>query len=109
MSPLERYTPHICSQLRQLAESRQWHLWDTTKPPSTEFQEDVQLTYHLHLAADASGSRAGMPPMPRFPIRLHLSADLLDPAEFIRHYLSRHPPAPWNHSDNRPRSRAICA
>jgi hypothetical protein len=109
MSHLERYTPEICSQLRQLAESRQWHQWDTTKAPGEDLLEDVELTYHLHLAAEASGTRAGMPPMPKFPIRFIYSGDSLDPAEFILNYLRRYPPPPWNRSDNRRRPMSVCA
>ena len=109
MSQIERYTPEICAQLRQIAESRQWHQWDITQASGQDLLEDVELTYHLHLAAEASGFRAGMPPMPNFPIRFIYSEDALDPAEFILNYLRRHPPKPWNRSDNLRSCVCACA
>ena len=109
MSHLERYTPEICSQLRQIAESRQWHPWNLTAPPSAELNEDLLLTYHLHLAAEAAGVRAGLPPMPRFPIRCSFAEHAPDPAEFILLCLRRNPPAPWNRMDSSARVHAVCA
>ena len=67
MRHLERYTPEICSQLRQMAERRQWKDWRHRDGSHEELLEDLKLTYHLHIAAQASGARAGMPPMPPFP------------------------------------------
>lgn len=108
MSQLELYTPEICSELRRLAETRQWHPWDPSKAPPEDLLEDVELTYHLHLAAEANGARAGMPPMPAFPLSFRYSEGSLDPGEFILAYLSRHP-RQWNQSDNRARLLSACA
>lgn len=109
MSYLERYTPEICFQLRQIAESRQWRQWDPSNSPSDDLLEDVELTYHLHLAAEASGARSGMPPMSNFPVKFKFATDSLDPAEFILSYLRRYPSRPWNRSDNRQQSLCACA
>jgi hypothetical protein len=109
MSHLERYTPEICSQLRQLAESRQWQPWGPSNAQREDLLEDVELTYHLHLAAEASGTRAGMPPMPAFPLSFSDPEGSLDPAQFILHYMRRHPPFPWHQSDNAIRSASACA
>ena len=114
MSLLERYTPEICSQLRQFAETRQWHQWNPNKIKPEELakqdlREEVELTYHLHLAAEATGARAGMPPMSAFPAKFRYSGPPPHPREFILHYLARHPHGPVNQSDNCPRSLSACA
>ena len=109
MSLLELYTPEICSQLRQLAESRQWQPWEPGEARRDALLEDVELTYHLHLAAEACGTRAGMPPMPAFPINFRYTEGASDPAEFILKYLRRHPPLPWNQSDSAGKFMGICA
>lgn len=109
MSDLERYTPEICAQLRHFAEMRQWHRWDATHVQGgalsndrlrSDVLEDVELTYHLHLAAEASGMRAGMPAMPPLPLKINLGEKSLDPAEFILNYRRRHSPWQWNQLDN---------
>lgn len=109
MSHLELYTPEICSQLRQLAECRQWQPWDPNKAQREDILEDVELTYHLHLAAEANGARAGMPPMSAFPLSFSYCEGSLDPAEFIAQYRRRHPPGAWNQLDNAGGSRSACA
>lgn len=97
---LERYTPEICSHLRHMAETRQWKDWHVVDSAHEELLEDLELTYHLHVAAEATGVRKGMPPMPPFPARVIDSEGLLDPAEFIRGYQARHSHRAWNQSDN---------
>ena len=100
MRHIDRYTPEICSQLRQMAEQRQWNDWYRPDSRREELLEDLELTCHLHAAAEASGLRAGMAPMPAFPVRLIDSEGVLDPAEFIKTYWRRHSPHTWNRSDN---------
>jgi hypothetical protein len=85
MKHLELYTPDICSQLRQIAEVRQWRDWRRHTHEREAIEKDIELTYHLHAAAEASGARKGMPPMPPCPIHIH-SDHSLDPAEFIAGY-----------------------
>lgn len=97
---LERYTPEVCSQLRQLAERRHWNDWHRTDSRGEELLEDLELTYHLHVAAEVTGARKGMPPMPSFPVRLIDSEGVLDPVEFIRGQLRHNSPRTWNQSDN---------
>jgi hypothetical protein len=99
---LKRYSPEICAQLRAVAEQRHWHVWDKSAPRE-EILEEVELTYHLHLAAEAMGARAGFPTMPSFPFRFLDSEGILDPAEFLHAYRDRHStPWAWNQSDNGP-------
>ncbi len=86
MRRLDRYTPEICSQLRQIAEHRQWRNWNCADFGQEDVLEELELTYHLHVAAEASGARAGMAPMPTFPINFTDSEGRLDPAEFIKSY-----------------------
>jgi hypothetical protein len=82
MTQLDRYTPEICSQLAAIARQRNWRAWD--KPiQSEELLEDLELTYHLHAAAEANGVRAGLPSMPDFPIGFIDSEGFLDPAQFV--------------------------
>lgn len=101
MRAVDRYTPEICSKLRQIAEHRQWRNWSCQDFEREDLLEELELTYHLHLAAEASGARAGMAPMPTFPINFTDSEGHLDPAEFIRSYpRSRNPQRTWNRSDN---------
>ncbi len=97
---LERYTPEICSHLQQMAEHRQWKDWHLLDSANEELLEDLELTYHLHVAAEATGMRAGMPPMPLFPPRFIDSEGLLDPVEFVNVYRRRHSHGAWNQSDN---------
>jgi hypothetical protein len=100
MSYLDRYTPEVCSQLRQIAEQRSWRAWDKTVEQD-ELLEDLELTYHLHAAAEATGARAGLPAMPNFPIGFIDSEGLLNPAEFIKSFTLRRPLSwAWNQSDN---------
>jgi hypothetical protein len=100
MRRLDRYTPEICSQLRQIAEQRNWRAWDHSVQRD-ELLEDLELTYHLHVAAEATGKRAGFPAMPEFPIAFVDSEGILDPAGFVRSFFKRHAAAPiWNQSDN---------
>lgn len=82
MRHLDRYTPEICSQLRQLAEQRNWRAWDDAVKRD-EILDDLELTYHLHVAAEVTGKRAGLPAMPEFPIRFIDSEGILDPAQFV--------------------------
>jgi hypothetical protein len=84
MRHLERYTPEICSQLRQIAESRDWKSWHQQDAVREDLLQDLELSYHLHLAADVSGTRAGMPPMPPFPLCFADPTRVLDPEEFIK-------------------------
>lgn len=86
---LERYTPEVCSQLRQLAERRQWRDWRRADFRREELLEDLELTYHLHVAAEITGARKGMPAMPRSAVRFIDSEGVLDPVRFLK-----------NHSDN---------
>lgn len=108
MTFLDRYTPEICSQLRQMAEGRQWRSWNVQTAAREDLLEDLELTYHLHVAAEVSGSRAGLPPMPPLPFRLIDSEGLLDPAAFVRMH-ARHSPRRWNQMDNAVRDTAACA
>ena len=85
MRRLDRYTPDICLKLRQIAEQRSWRAWDGSVKHD-ELLQDLELTYHLHAAAEAAGARAGFPAMPEFPIRLIDSEGMLDPAEFVTSY-----------------------
>ena len=84
MTNFDRYTPEICSKLRQIAEARDWKNWRELGPD--DIRMEMELTYHLHLAADASGNRSGMPPMPPYPLRL--PSDNPDPAQFLEMYFS---------------------
>jgi hypothetical protein len=84
MGHLERYTPEICSQLRQIAESRDWTAWSQKDFAREEVLQDLELSFHLHAAAEAVGVRAGLPPMPPFPFCLADPAQFNDPEEFIR-------------------------
>lgn len=98
---LERYTPEVCSRLRQIAERREWRDWKQTGTKREDLLEEMELTYHLHRAAEAVGKRNGLPPMPLFPIRFIDSEGLLDPVEFINEYHRRHhSPGAWNQMDN---------
>ncbi len=98
---LERYTPEVCSHLRQIAERRNWNDWQRPGSEREELLEEMELTYHLHVAAEATGARRGMPPMPPFPFCFIDSEGILDPVEFLRAYKRRHgSPGGWNHSDN---------
>ncbi|MBV8896729.1 MAG: hypothetical protein JO051_09470 [Acidobacteriaceae bacterium] len=98
---LNRYSPEICTQLRKIAEQRDWHAWDRSVRRD-ELLEDLELTYHLHVAAEATGARAGLPAMPAYPVAFIDSEDVLDPAEFLRSYKARHEmPCAWNESDKR--------
>ncbi|HZS55143.1 MAG TPA: hypothetical protein VFA65_12115 [Bryobacteraceae bacterium] len=100
MRHLDRYTPEICSQLRQIAEQRSWRTWDKTVEQD-ELLEDLELTYHLHAAAEAMGARAGLPAMPNFPIGFIDSEGILDPIQFIKSFTLRRPlMRAWNQSDN---------
>lgn len=100
MRRLDRYTPEICSRIRQIAEQRKWRAWDQSVQQD-EILEDLELTYHLHAAAEATGARAGFPAMPEFPIAFVDSEGILDPAEFVVSFSARHPVTPlWNQSDN---------
>ena len=101
MQHLDRYTPAVCSELRQIAEHREWRTWDQLDFAREDLLEDLELTYHLHRAAEASGARAGLTPMPPFPLRFTDKEGLLDPAEFIK-YCSRGRSSTreWNHLDN---------
>lgn len=101
MKRVDRYTPEVCSQLRQIAESRKWRSWNRQEFGSHELLEDLELTYHLHIAAEASGARAGMAPMPPFPMGFTDSEGSLDPLEFINSYLrNRSSLSPLNQTDN---------
>lgn len=94
MSRLDRYTPEICSQLKTIAEKRDWRNWDRSVHWEN-LMEDLELTYHLHVAAAVSGTRAGLPQMPNSLID---SEGLLDPAEFLRGYFNgRHRMTLLNH------------
>lgn len=100
MRRLDQYTPEICCQLRQIAEERNWRAWDKSVQRD-ELLEDLELTYHLHVAAEAAGARAGFPAMPGFPIAFIDSEGLLDPSAFIKSFRARHPfERPWNQMDN---------
>jgi hypothetical protein len=100
MAHLDRYTPEICSQLAQIARRRNWRAWDKSIQ-SEELLEDLELTYHLHAAAEATGVRAGLPAMPEFPIGFIDSEGVLDPAKFVRSFCARYDLASgWNLSDN---------
>ena len=101
MRHLDRYTPEICSQLRQIAENRQWKSWNTWDFTRDDLLEELELTYHLHTAAEATGERAGMAPMPPFPISFSDPEGRLDPELFIKAY-SRGQSVrnPWNQSDS---------
>ena len=102
MARLDRYTPEICSHLRHIAEQRNWHAWDKSVR-SEELLEEVELTYHLHAAAQATGARAGFPAMPDFPIPFIDSEGALDPAKFVTSFYSRRNASiPFNRSDNGP-------
>jgi hypothetical protein len=83
MRRLDRYTPEICGKLRQIAEQRDWRSWDGSVKQD-ELLQDLELTYHLHAAAEAAGTRAGFPAMSGFPIHFIDSEGFLDPAEFVR-------------------------
>ena len=97
---LDRYSPEICAQLRRIAEQRNWRAWDRSLPRD-EVLEDLELTYHLHLAAEATGARAGFPAMPAFPIAFIDSEGALDPAEFLKSLkVSQHVSWAWNQSDS---------
>ena len=84
LNNLDRYTPEICSRLRQIAETRDWENWRELGPEDVRIE--VELTYHLHVAADASGTRCGMPPMPPCPLRVPFEDP--DPARFLEMYSS---------------------
>ncbi len=100
MRRLDKYTPDICSQLRQIAEQRNWRAWDGSVQRD-ELLEDLELTYHLHAAAEATGARAGFPAMPDFPIAFIDSEGVLDPAAFVNTFFARRlHPVPWNQLDN---------
>ncbi len=100
MANLDRYTPEICSRLRQIAERRNWRAWDGSIQRE-EVLEDLELTYHLHAAAEAAGARAGLPAMPKFPIRFIDSEGVLDPAQFVESFRARHEIVKFvNQSDN---------
>jgi hypothetical protein len=100
MRYLDRYTSEICSLLRQIAEQRNWRAWDAFVERD-ELLDDLELTYHLHAAAEATGARAGLPAMPEFPIGFIDSEGLLDPAEFVKSLATRRPLSrAWNQSDN---------
>ncbi len=104
MRHLDNYTPDICSQLRHIAERRDWRAWDNPIQRD-EVLEDLELTYHLHLAAEAAGVRAGLPAMSEFPIGFFDSEGILDPSAFIHTFNARHsPPRIMNQSDNNPRA-----
>lgn len=100
MRHLERYTPEVCSQLRQIAEHRQWKDWYQRDFQREELLEDMELTYHLHVAAEVNGARKGMPPMPSCPVRFIDSEGLLDPVEFLNAYKQQRHMPEWNQSDN---------
>jgi hypothetical protein len=85
---LNRYSPEICAQLRRIAEQREWRAWDK-HVQRDEVLEDLELTYHLHIAAEVSGARAGFPAMPTFPVSFIDSEGALDPAEFLRSFKAR--------------------
>ena len=85
MNYLDRYTTEICSKLKQIAEGRDWKNWRELKPE--DIRVEIELTYHLHAAADAVGTRSGMPPMPPCPLRLPLEHP--DPATFLETYSSQ--------------------
>lgn len=72
-------------KLRQIAEQRNWRAWDRSITQD-EVLRDLELTYHLHAAAEAAGARAGFPAMPDFPIKFIDSEGVLDPAEFVTSY-----------------------
>src|SRR5690242_1375045 len=84
MEHLERYTPEICSQLRQIAESRDWKNWHQQTAEREDLLQDIELSYHLHVAADAIGAREGLPPMPPFPLCFADPSSFCDPEEFIK-------------------------
>lgn len=97
---LDRYSPEICAQLRKVAEQRDWHAWDNSVHRD-EILEDLELTYHLHLAAEATSARAGLPAMPTCHVVFIDSEGILDPAAFLRAYKTRHnTPCVWNQSDS---------
>src|SRR5581483_6755632 len=101
MRDVDRYTPGICYQLRQIAEHRHWSSWNRQDFSRDDLMEDLELTYHLHRAAEATGERAGMAPMPPFPLSFYDREGLLDPAEFIRVCSRRRgSPREWNQLDN---------
>jgi hypothetical protein len=92
MTNLDRYTPEICATLRHIAEHHSWAKWapqpqKLCAPKQNTQRETVlrelELTYHLHVAADAAGLRAGLPPMPPFPVSFADPDGLLDPGKFI--------------------------
>lgn len=83
-----------------MAENRQWTDWHLLDSAQEELVEDLALTYHLHIAAEATAARTGMPPMPPFPGEFIASDGLLDPAEFIRICQVRRSHREWNESDN---------
>jgi hypothetical protein len=97
---LYRYSPEICAQLRRIAEQREWREWDKSVR-GDEVLEDLELTYHLHVAAEANGARAGFPAMPTFPVGFIDSEGALDPVDFLNSFQARQgTPCAWNQSDN---------
>lgn len=89
-----------------MAEQRQWRSWEGQDFGREELLEDLELTYHLHIAAEASGVRAGMAPMPPFPISFTDAEGRLDPAEFLNfRACGRSSPREWNQSDNCARTK----
>jgi|GEM_PF-2714107 len=89
-----------------MAEQRQWRSWEGRDFGREELLEDLELTYHLHIAAEASGARAGMAPMPAFPIGFTDADGRLDPAEFLKfHAGGRSSRLEWNQSDNGARTK----
>ena len=89
MGDLKLYTPEICEMLRRMAEERQWNSWRPGGCPPEILEEEVELTYHLHIAADAQGRRAGLPPLPKCPVTVRLHQKAPDPVEFVRWYHGR--------------------
>lgn len=110
MGHLDRYTNEICSELRDIAEFHCWSQWDANTSWCEDVLEDLELTYHLHFAADMAGRRAGWRPMPRLPLRFIEADSVLDPRRFLDGYKRRHTPAPllFNQSDNRAMAHAAC-
>ena len=92
MKHLDRYTPDICARLREIAEDRHWRSWRNPELHQEDIAEEIELTYHLHLAAEVSGQRAGMPSMSPCPIRVPQGEEPPDPAEFVECYRVRHVP-----------------
>jgi hypothetical protein len=89
MNHLDLYTPDICRQLQEIAETHQWGSWRQNEMLRDDLLEEIELTCHLHTAADVTGLRAGRPPLPPCPLRLP-SDFCLDPASFVATYSFRH-------------------